>query len=212
MSVLIATVPPLKTYSTAFAGTENPLSEGGIWTNGGTTGLDWTDVRKTPGLAFATQVAHTSPPFDDSVACLSGFHANQWAQLVISNPGNAAVRREIEIVLRSTIAAHSIIQYEIDITIAFGLQIVKWNGPLNNFTPIASNITTNVTTNDGDVWYAQIVGNTITVKCNGVQVYSGTDSSIATGNPGFGFYAETNGGAPSGNSSFGVSSFSCGEL
>src|SRR5215813_11451279 len=41
-------------YSTTFPLTENPISEGGSWTNGGATGLDWANVQTTPGLSFGT--------------------------------------------------------------------------------------------------------------------------------------------------------------
>lgn len=211
-SFSIGSIAAAPVFSTAFPATENPLSQGGIWTNGGTTGLDWTDVQTTAALAFATQVPHTSPPFNDSIACLSGYGPDQWCLAKISNPGNAASFREVELHLRQTIGAHSAVSYEIDITTAFGLQIVKWNGPVNSFTAIASNITTNVTTNDGDIWYAQIQGSTILVKCNGVQVYTGTDSAITTGSPGFGFYADTNSGTPSADNSFGFSAYQAGHL
>src|SRR5450432_4364789 len=59
-----------KTYTTNFPLTEKPISEGGVWTNGGSVGLDWTDVQTTSGLAFATQTIHAPPPYDDSIACL----------------------------------------------------------------------------------------------------------------------------------------------
>ena len=41
-----------QTYSTKFEGTEDPLSEGGKWSNGG---LDWTRIRKSGGIAYGTQ-------------------------------------------------------------------------------------------------------------------------------------------------------------
>src|SRR5262249_45748237 len=41
-------------YSTTFPLTENPISEGGSWTNGGATGLGWANVQTTPGLSFGT--------------------------------------------------------------------------------------------------------------------------------------------------------------
>src|SRR5260221_2997308 len=44
-------------YSTSFPLTENPISEGGRWVNGGLLGLDWTNVSTTPGLAIGHQVA-----------------------------------------------------------------------------------------------------------------------------------------------------------
>ena len=42
-----------RTYTTNFPLTENPISEAGNWINGGTVGLDWTNVSTTPGLASA---------------------------------------------------------------------------------------------------------------------------------------------------------------
>lgn len=212
ISASIGSLAPVPIFTTNFPSIENPLSQGAIWTNGGTTGLDWTNVQTTTGLAFATQVAHGTPPFDDSIACLSGYVADQWCSGKISNPSNAATLREVELHLRQTITSHSAVSYEIDITTAFGLQIVKWNGPSNSFTPIASNITTNVTTNDGDLWYAQIQGSTILVKCNGTTVYTGTDSAITSGSPGVGFYSDTTNGTPTANNSFGFSIYSAGHL
>lgn len=197
-------------YSTVFPLTENPISEGGVWTNGGTTGLDWTNVQTTAGLAFATQVAGPSPPFTDSVASLGGFGPNQWAQGVVHNA--SANLREVELLLRWTITAHNTTGYEIDVTTNFGLGIARWNGALNSFTFLAQNITTNVSTAEGAVWYAQIVGSTITVNCNGTQVFSGTDSTFATGNPGIGFFSSTNNGTPTANNTFGWKSFRAGQL
>jgi hypothetical protein len=197
-------------YATSFPLTENPISEGGVWTNGGAVGLDWTDVQTTAGLAFATQTIHTHPPFDDSVACLRGFPPNQWCQGVIHNA--SANSREVELLLRSTITAHRITQYEIDITQSNGLDIALWNGPLNSFTNLATGISTGVSLADGAVWYAQIVGNAITVKCNGTTVWTGTDNTLTRGNPGLGFYGDTEAGSPTANNTLGFSSFSAGSL
>lgn len=197
-------------YSTSFPSTENPISESGAWTNGGTTGLDWTNVQTTSGLAFPTQVAHSSPPYDDSVACLSGFSPDQWAQGTIHN--SSASLREVELHLRCSISSHSITSYEIDVTTNFGLSVVRWNGALNNFTYLVEALTgANITHANGDVWYAQIVGNTITVKCNGVVVWQGTDNNISSGNPGIGFYSDTNSGSPTSNNTMGWSAFSAGQ-
>jgi hypothetical protein len=173
-------------------------------------GLDWTNVRTTAGLAFATQAIHAPPPYDDSIACLSGFSADQWCQGTLRNSGASA--REVELLLRATIKAHSAVLYEIDITQSNGLDIARWNGPQNNYTLLATNITGNVSTANGAVWYAQIQGNTLTVKCNGVQVVQITDTAISSGNPGIGFYGDANAGSPSANNSFGWSSFSAGQL
>ncbi len=66
------------TYTTTFAGTENPLSEGGRWSN---NGLDWTTIRKANGLACSTQSGIETGKFayNDSYALLSGFSPDQEA-------------------------------------------------------------------------------------------------------------------------------------
>jgi hypothetical protein len=52
-----------QTYTTTFDGTENPLSEGGRWSN---NGLDWTNIRKGNGIAYSTQSGTESGKFKDS--------------------------------------------------------------------------------------------------------------------------------------------------
>ena len=61
------------TYTTNFPLTENPISEGGKWINGKKDGVDWTDVRTTPGLAFGTEIGGNRPElekYDDATALL----------------------------------------------------------------------------------------------------------------------------------------------
>src|SRR5271157_2606883 len=74
-------------YITNFTRTENPISEGGIWLNGQTDGLDWTDVRTTPGFAFGTEMGGNRPDpqkYDDSTAVLKGtWGPNQTAQATV---------------------------------------------------------------------------------------------------------------------------------
>src|SRR5438874_4698763 len=70
-----------QSYSTNFSATENPISEGGKWINGGTTGRDWGNVQSTPGLAFGTMVS-SAPPYDDSTAVLAGtWDRTRWRRL-----------------------------------------------------------------------------------------------------------------------------------
>src|SRR5580765_9043508 len=65
-----------KSYSTDFLGVENPISENGVWTNGGVVGLMWQDVRKQNGFAVGSG---PSAGYDDCIAHLSGFPANHFA-------------------------------------------------------------------------------------------------------------------------------------
>ena len=59
-------------YTTNFPSAENPISENASWIGGKTSGLDWSDFRSTPGLAFGKQPGNSSPPYDDSIALLTG--------------------------------------------------------------------------------------------------------------------------------------------
>ena len=67
-----------RTYTTNFPLTESPISEGGNWINGATTGIDWGDVWTTPGQTHD----HSGPArFADATALLTGTWApDQMAQ------------------------------------------------------------------------------------------------------------------------------------
>jgi hypothetical protein len=103
-----------------------------------------------------------------------------------------------------TITRNSITGYELNCSVVRAqpyLTLVRWNGPLNNFTYLVRNATPCV---NGDVLKLTAVGNTFTVYKNGVQVLQGTDATFQKGSPGVGFYnsADTNW------SRFGLSNFS----
>jgi hypothetical protein len=200
-------------YTTQFPAAENPISEGGMWTNGGTNGNSWTNIRTTPGLAFGTMPGDASAPaqFADSTAVLTGsWGADQSVQasvFVTSAPSSSTIFEEVELRLRTTITSGSITGYEINCSVSSNaannyMQIVKWNGALNNFTQLDATATHCVT---GDVIKATIVGNTITVFRNGTQVmsFSDTSSPFTSGNPGMGFYLEGTTGV---NQQYGFSS------
>lgn len=198
------------TYTTSFPLTENPISEGGKWINGGTVGLDWTNVRTTSGLAFGTESGNSSgnSEYDDSTAVLTGtWGPDQTVQatVAVSNASSSAFE-EVELRLRTTITAHSITGYEINGSVSKAytyVTIVRWNGPIGNFTQL--NITHAVNTLvNGDIFKATISGNTITAYLNGVQVLQTTDDTFTSGSPGIGFYLQ---GATGLNANYGFSSF-----
>jgi hypothetical protein len=90
-----------RTYSTKFPNAENPLSEGGVWINGGTVGLDWHDCVTTPGFAFGTQPA--TIVFDDSTCLVSGsWGPDQTVEITVhtATPGAHAQFEEVEVRLR----------------------------------------------------------------------------------------------------------------
>ena len=183
------------TYSTDFGTTENPLSEGGKWVNGKQVGVDWNNVQTTGGAAYASVVSGVLPAsrYNDSVAHVSTsqltFNANQYSQGVVTRAAgySPSGQHEIELLLRFQITANNARGYEVLWGHAGNLAIVRWNGPLANYSSIfgGTNIGAAV---EGDTLKAQIVGSTITVYKNGVQVATASDSMFATGQPGIGFW------------------------
>ena len=188
-------------YTTSFTSSENPISEGSKWINGGTTGTDWGNVATTPGLVYGPSL---KTQYADPTAVLTGtWGPTQTAQATVKTSGvSTSCCHEVELRLRTTITAHSITGYEINCNVDGGnyVQIVRWNGPVNNFTILDSRA---YGCANGDVLKATASGSTITVYKNGTQLYSVTDSTYTNGSPGVGFYdnGDTNW------TSFGLSSF-----
>lgn len=189
------------TYTTSFPATENPISQGGRWINGRTVGLDWTNVQTTPGLAFGTELS-TSANDDDSTALLTGtWGPNQTVTATVHRVGSPAA--EVEIRLHSSLSAHNCTGYEINFSTGY-TQIVRWNGPLNSYTILASNSGVGVT--DGATVSAAITSaGVITAYINGTQVNQVTDTTYTGGAPGMGFF--TGGGGDPTNSDLGFSQY-----
>jgi hypothetical protein len=197
------------TYTTNFPLTENPISDGGKWTNGGVTGLDWSNIRTTRGKAYGTQAG--SAGTNDSTAIVTGsWGPTQTVQGAYyrSTPYDSGTYEEVELMLRTSISAHSITGYEVTFQASSAsnayIQAVRWNGPLNSFSYIAGCDINHQGPVTGDVLKATMVGSTITVYMNNIQIMQCSDSTYSTGNPGIGFYLQ---GAGT-NSGFGFSAFS----
>jgi hypothetical protein len=179
----------LLTYSTNFPLTENPISESSRWINGGTTGLDWQNVRTTAGKAYGSA---TSTGYNDCIAILSGYPANHSAQATVylDPTYTAPDSHEILLLLRFRISANVARGYEVNFGNAGStIQVFAWHGPLGDVFPELTGSGTGpgglVT---GDVIKAQIVGNVITVYKNGSLIYTVTDGQYSDGNPGQGFF------------------------
>lgn len=223
-------------FSTSFSGTENPISEGGIWLNGLADGADWSNVQKTPGLAFGARLVDSGGVnrYADDIALLKtsyrAFSSDQYIQGTIyraSGYYNATDGHEIELLLRGAMSSGSATFYEILWGIATGgsqayIAVVKWLGPLASYTAIydpgAGSIALPTT---GDVLYASITGTgtsaRLTVKLNGSNVsglssfdvsVGGTVATYDSGQPGIGFWPTPG----STLSSYGFSSITAGDL
>ncbi len=187
-------VAHVHTYTTNFPLKENPISEGGRWMSGKAVGVDWGDISTTPGLA----VGHAGPKrFADATALLKGtWGPTQTAEAVVFSK---VVRRypEVSLRLRSSLSAHNCSGYEISNSLRKDntayLIIVRWNGPLADFTYLAQLGGKKYSVTTGDVVKATIVGNIITAYKNGVQLAQVTDNTYLTGNPGMGFNEGING-------------------
>jgi uncharacterized repeat protein (TIGR03803 family) len=195
-------VSPAVSYSTNFPLTENPVSEDGNWTNGLATGLDWSNCQSNTNFAFGTQDG--SGGYNDSTCIVNGsWGPVQTVSATVHSVAQIAFQ-EVELRLHTTVTPHSITGYEINLSVGSTryVQIVRWNGPLNDFTLLNANDGP-PQINDGDVFEATIDTNgVITAYVNGTPYVQWTDSTYSTGNPGMGFYNE--GGV---NTNFGFSSF-----
>jgi hypothetical protein len=217
---------PFHYYRTTFALTENPIAEGGVWSNGKTEGVAWQNMRTTTNKAFGTQSGN-SGVYDDSVAVLKGtFGADQEARAtVFSTVTAAAYYAEVELLLRGTVSTAGTVQtYEVVFSVNPSAQtqgsyceIVKWFGPSTGgpgvqFLSLTGQQTITAPTT-GAVVRARIVGNTITAYINSTQVAQITDSvglsgtaPYTTGNPGIGHWLNNN-GATGDPTTYGFSDF-----
>jgi hypothetical protein len=203
IALVVATNSLAGTYTTSFPLGQNPISESGRWINGKTVGLDWANVATTPGVAYGTETGFGG--YDDSTALLTGtWGPNQIAsaRVHIGTRAVAGVSKEVEIRLRSSLSAHSCTGYEINFSLNAGAgaytQIVRWNGPLGDFTFIDSRGGSQYQINEGDEVKAVISGNVITSYIRGQQVLQVTDNTFSSGSPGMGFYLQESGTNDSG--------------
>jgi hypothetical protein len=204
----------VRSYSTRFPLDENPISEGGMWINGLTDGIDWADVCTRSGVAYGAVTRMTvaerraeqgnleaatpedATPigdYDDPTAVLTGsWGKNQVVKATVysKNPTDRYFQ-EVEIRLRSTITPHSCTGYEVFWrclkTEGGYAEIVRWDGKIGDWTSLARKQGPQYGVADGDVVEATIVGNVIRSYINGVEVLSATDDTYDAGSPGIGY-------------------------
>ena len=181
-------------YATHFALTENPISEGGHWITGKAVALDWGDISTTPALA----IGRAGPArYADATALLKGTWGPDQSAEATVYAGKTFGSPEVELRLRSSLSAHVAAGYEISNSVSSEasayLIIVRWNGPLADFTYLANLRGRQYGVKTGDVVKATIVGNFITAYKNGVLLAQVTDKTFSTGTPGMGFNEGTNG-------------------
>ncbi len=200
-------------YSTTFEGEENPISEDGHWKH---DGADWAKIRTKGGMAIGTQSGQNAGEkrYDDSYAHLSGFPADQeaWGKVRITK-ADPRCHQEVEILLRWTSSEHKTTGYECFARCTNDgsgyVQIVRWDGPLGQFTYLADKQGAEFGLKDGDTIKASIVGNVIRVYINDVEKAMAKDDTWKTGNPGIGVFLMCDDGHGVGsNGDYGFKSFS----
>jgi hypothetical protein len=197
---------PKRSYSTRFQRDENPISEGGKWTNGGKDGIDWYDVIIKSGVAHG---AVSRGEYTDPTALLTGtWGKNQTVKaMVFSRNQTEKYYQEVEIRLRSSLSPHRCTGYEVFWrclkTQNAYVEIVRWNGKVRDWTSLKKHSGAQYGVKDGDLVEATIVGNVIKGYINGVEVITTTDNTYHEGNPGMGF----NFGVAQSNADFGFTSY-----
>ena len=188
-----STAAPVGTYTTSFPSSEKVLSDGGRWISGQTVGVDWGYVSTTPGYATGTAGPKR---FADSVALLQGnWGPNQTAEAVVRKV-SVDGWPEVSLRLRSSLSEHNCTGYEISDSLRDQdpyLIIVRWNGPVADFTYLLNIKGEKYRVVTGDVMKATIVGNLITAYKNGVEIGQAKDDTYPNGLPGFGFNEGRNG-------------------
>lgn len=204
-------------YSTTFGSTENPISEGGLWINGETTGLDWSNCSCGSNRVRGQQIPDGGNPFNDSTALLTGTWGNtQTCQATVRNANvDADVVIEVELRLRSSLSAHNCDGYEVYWSAQSNdpyCTIARWNGAVNDYVNLAQATGSGVQIVTGDVVKATISGTVITAYINGTLKLtydtSGDATKFASGKPGIGFFILNNAGDPALQANYGFTAFS----
>jgi len=181
-----------KSYSTTFDVNENPISEGGAWSNKG--GSNWTNVKTLNGIASGTQSGTNGSGYDDSYATLSGFGPDHTASAIVHLANVPRVcAHEVELHLRWSDSAGVAQGYEVTHDAGATVQIVRWNGGYGDFYEVNLSTFNWVELRDGDEFKASIKGNVISVYLNNALIAQGQDDGArgapyTTGNPGMGFF------------------------
>ena len=201
----------VRSYKTDFPNDEDPVREDGMWLNGKTDAVDFSDCVTSNGFIHGgpsrmenlekrseqgnLDDADEAPvgDYDDPTAVLTGeWGANQHGKGVahITKPTEEWFQ-EVQIRLRHTLAPGRITGYEIFFRCLEGemgyAEIVRWNGKIKDWTSLQKHIGPQYGVKTGDVIEATIEGDVITGFINGEEKITVTDDTWKTGAPGVGF-------------------------
>jgi hypothetical protein len=201
----------VRSYRTEFPLDEEPISEGGMWLNGLTDAVDWTDVVVKDGVAYGAYARNSAAEFraeqgnleteeaapvgdwDDPTAMLTGeWGADQYLSgtAYIRNPSEEYFQ-EIQLRARWTLRPHYCTGYEFIFRVLDGdasyVEIVRWGGAIGAWESLGRVEGADVGIKDGDFLEARAIGDTLTATINGRDVLTATNDVLLNGAPGFGF-------------------------
>jgi hypothetical protein len=195
------------------------MSENGMWLTGRHVGIDWSDVITKNGLCYGEvsgfryggvperrigqgnlQSGTAVGDYDDPTAILTGIwgrNQHVTAKVFSKNPTDKYFQ-EIELRLRSTLAPHYCVGYEVFFrplkTEKGYAEICRWNGDYRSktydglfWTSLARHEGPEYGIKDGDVIEAIVEGDVIKGFINGAEVISAKDEVFKSGSPGIGF-------------------------
>lgn len=214
---IVLPIPP-NAFATGFLGTESPLSEGGRWIGGQTSGI-FQGMQCTPGFCCGAGPS-ASPPYDDPTAVVAGLWGPvQTVEATLRiDAVEAGVNQEMELRLHTNIYPGRITGYEVLFSITSNnyIEIMRWEGLANNINQFTS-----INFRGSGTGLAQLVtGNRIKASIDaagninayidtgsgyGASVLSGTDTVWPCGNPGVGAFKHAGTAGPL--TGFGISSF-----
>lgn len=190
-------------YSTTFPATENPISEGGVWRHNPNNGWNTAKVRTVGGAARPNALSGQGGSTDDAYALLDlakvAVPAN--VEVIVTLDLGTGTTQEHEILLRASDSDTGVTAYECLYNANGGsVQIMRWNGPLGNYTEITGSASSPGSGSTGNQLRATIVGPNITFywRANSgaawTQIGTATDSTYANGSAGIAFFATAAGG------------------
>lgn len=186
----LGTQPP-GTYYTDFPLEENPVGENGAWS---AIASPWLRVRSTGGIAGPDEFVTR---YNDNYAILSGFAPDVQITATVYISGDAPFG-EILLLARMADTATEIRGYEFLYDGDGSVQLMRWNGPNSDFTPMGGEGNSPGPLQDFDQIRMRIEGDTITIfHCrepdDWVQIGQTTDGTFADGQPGMGFFVRDEG-------------------
>ena len=172
--------------SSSFSGTENPLSEGGVWT---ALTAYWQHVTKASGLKVDGAVLG-----NDCAARYTGvtFTADHYSEITLAaTPTGGQLFFQYALARMNTTAACYELTTAPDVSTTT-IQLFKLDNT-GAGTQIGTNITLGSAMAAGDVMRLECIGTTLNVRYNGTIVRTATDSTLTTGQPGVGAWAQNSG-------------------